>query len=212
MAGTGAEDVREAVVRAAIPLLGEFDTLTTARIAGAARVDEAELLAVFADKEAVLRACVTAVTARVAAAMDVDGAVRELESVSVAQPLVARLVEVLGILDDYYRRVRADLGAFEREVITGTVEVPDGSLPSRQDLRVISDLVEVRQAVTRLLEPEAARLRLPAEALAEAFLSLSRVGSRTPAEDREPVPAAQVVDLFLHGALAQSGGDGVHSG
>ncbi|WIN00355.1 hypothetical protein ACTOB_004055 [Actinoplanes oblitus] len=59
----------------------------------------------------------------------------------------------------------------------------------------------VRQAVAGLLRPDQHHLRLPADALAEAFLGLSRTAARTPGEEREPLPAEQVVDLFLHGAV-----------
>jgi AcrR family transcriptional regulator len=50
------EQFRRTIARAALPLLAEYETLTTAQIAEAAGIDEADLLAVYADKEAVMRA------------------------------------------------------------------------------------------------------------------------------------------------------------
>ena len=58
----------------------------------------------------------------------------------------------------------------------------------------------MEQAVARLLKPDEPRLRLPAEALAEVFLGLSRFCTWAPNE-LQPLPADQVIDLFLHGAL-----------
>lgn len=68
------------------------------------------------------------------------------------------------------------------------------------DVQYLSNQPELRHAVVRLLEPDAESLRPPVEALAEAFLTISHVGSRTSNEHRSPMPAEQVVDLFLNGA------------
>ena len=184
------EQVRQAVVRAAIPLVGEYETLTTARIAREAGVEESDLVAVFPDTDAVLQACVATMTARLTAAMDPAGEIRALAAIRVDQPLASRLTEVLGVVDAYHRRVRADLEAFEQAAAApGTASSdPDG-------LRFLNSRPELRQAVVRLLEPDRPALRLPPEALAEAFLTFAHVGSRT------ALRADQVVDLFLHGAL-----------
>jgi len=53
----GQDQLREIIVRAAIPLIVEYDTLAIGRIAQAAGIDEGALLAVFDDKDAVVRAC-----------------------------------------------------------------------------------------------------------------------------------------------------------
>jgi hypothetical protein len=52
-----------------------------------------------------------------------------------------------------------------------------------------------------LLEADQQRLRLPAQVLAAAFVGMTFGGVRPAGPDRPPLPAEQVVDLFLHGAL-----------
>ena len=197
MAG-GPEHLRQGVVRATVPLLCDYPILTTAQIARAAGIGEDELMAVFADKDTVLHACAAALVEHMSAVMDPRDEVRKLDAVRLDQPLAARLIEVLAIVDAFHHRVRADLRALERAVPTGTGAGPSAGRP---ELRYIDTLPEIRQAVARLLEPDVQHLRLPAAALAEAFLTMSAVGARTANEERPPLPAEQVVDLFLHGAL-----------
>ena len=202
MTGTDPEELRRTVALAVLPLLSEYPTLTTARIARAAGIEEAELLAVFDDKEAVMQACGAMIAAQLSAITEPADEVRKVAAIRVDQPLAARLTEVLGIIDAYHRRVRAELGAFEQAVLAGTAGASGAPAPSgRTDLRFINTLPEVRQAVAGLLEPDEQRLRLPAEALAEAFLTMASVGARTENEHRAPLPAEQIVDLFLHGAV-----------
>ncbi|MEV4640027.1 hypothetical protein AB0J80_22025 [Actinoplanes sp. NPDC049548] len=63
----------EAIARAVLPLLGEHEALTMAQIARAAGIAETELRAVFADKEAVMRACAAMMTKTMAALVDPAG-------------------------------------------------------------------------------------------------------------------------------------------
>jgi AcrR family transcriptional regulator len=88
------ERLREVIVRAAMPLIGEYETLTTARIAQAAGIDEALLLAVFDNKDAVVRACMDTVRAALAAALDPGETLQQLDAVALDQPLDARLAAV----------------------------------------------------------------------------------------------------------------------
>jgi len=206
MDDTSSDDLRQSVALAAVPLLGEYETLTTARIAEAAGIDEAELLAVFPDKEAVLRACVATLTAQMSAMLDPAAEMARLDAIRVDQPLAARLAEVLGVLDDYRRRVWAETDAFERGILAGTATAaaPGARSSAGVDFRFLPALPEARRAVAGLLEPEAEHLRLPATALADAFLMLCQMAAprREKEEgDRSPLSPGQVVDLFLHGAL-----------
>jgi hypothetical protein len=75
------EQLREIVVRAAIPLVEQYDTLTTAQIAEAASIDDADLLAVFADMNAVVRACLGTVQAYLGEAFDPTDVLRELQTI-----------------------------------------------------------------------------------------------------------------------------------
>jgi AcrR family transcriptional regulator len=194
VAGTDSERLRQRVVRAAVPLLGEHDSLTTARIAEAAGVGEGELLAVFPDTTAVLDACVSTMTARVSAVIDPAGEVRRIAAVGVDQPLAARLVAVLDILVAYHRRVRDELSTFDQISTPGT--------GGGAGLRFLQGVPEVRESVVDLLRPDEDRLRLPVETLAEVFLLMSHAATRGAAEGPPPVPAEQIVDLFLNGCSA----------
>ncbi|MEU4426533.1 hypothetical protein AB0F81_38415 [Actinoplanes sp. NPDC024001] len=166
------EQLRQAIVRAALPLIGHDPPPSTARLAAAAGVTETDLLAVFPDAGAVVRACAATVLAQISTTLDPAAEIRRLDAIRTDQPLAARLTEALDIVGDYHRRIRADL--------------PAGQPAGHPDLR---------QALTRLLAPHEAHLhlRLPAGDLAGALLGLACAG--------DELPSAQVVDLFLHGAL-----------
>ncbi|MFL5334099.1 MAG: TetR/AcrR family transcriptional regulator, partial [Geminicoccaceae bacterium] len=112
--GMNSEQLREAIMRAATPLMAEYDTVTTAQIAHAAGIDEAALLRVFDDKDAVLRACMAVLQTSLAAALDPSQVLRELNSISVQQPLTGRLVEAVEALDAYHVRMRTDLDALRQ--------------------------------------------------------------------------------------------------
>jgi len=139
---------------------------------------------------------------RVSAAMDPTEEIPKLDAIRVDQPVATRLLEVIDILDAYYRRVRADLETFEQTNFIG--DATDGKSGTRSfsgnDFRDLGRLPEIQQVVAKLLKPDEQRLRLPAETLAEVFLSMSRFCTRAPNEV-QPLPAEQIVNLFLHGTL-----------
>jgi AcrR family transcriptional regulator len=200
--GMRPEQLRQSIVRATMPLIGEYDTLTMARIAGAAGISEADLISVFADKDAVIQACMSTMIAHLAAVSDPAEEVRKLHAIRADQPVASRLLEVIDILGAYYERVRTDLVAFEQAGFAddGTGMQPGSRSLSRNDFRSLGSLPEIQQAVAKLLKPDEHRLRLPAEALAEVFLGMSRFCTRAPNEV-QPLPAKHVVSLFLHGAV-----------
>src|SRR4051794_156372 len=93
--GMTAEQRRETIVRAALPLLAEQGAaVTTAQIARAAGIGEATIFRVFADKNEVLQACIAAV-------LDSTTVLQELQSISLEQPLAARLIQAVDALDAY---------------------------------------------------------------------------------------------------------------
>jgi AcrR family transcriptional regulator len=201
------EQFRRTIARAALPLLAEYETLTTAQIAEAAGIDEADLLAVYADKEAVMRAVVATLTETIAAVLNPAEEVRELEEIRTDLPLASRLVRVIDILNAYYRRVRIGYGDLLPASVpaAGTADVPGSRthvFPKEDQLRSLGTSPELRQAVAKLLEPDEQRLRLPTQVLAAAFVGMTFGGIVQPVgPDQSPLPAEQVVDLFLHGAL-----------
>jgi len=215
MTGMEPEQLRQTIVRATIPLIGEYETLTTAQIAQEAGVSEADLLAVFADKAEVMQACVTALMESMTTVFDPAEEVRAIGAIHTDQPLASRLVKVIDILDNYYRRTRVDLddllpaslrnadAADAPGIRPDTVGAP-GSQPSvpQDGIHSLgSKDPEIRQAVAKLFEPDEQRLRLPAQVLANAFLGMTLGGVRPVGPDQSPLPAEQVVDLFLHGAV-----------
>jgi len=205
MTGSDPEQLRRTIVRATVPLIGEYETLTTAQIARAAGIDEADLLAVFADKEAVLQACATMLSEAMVALLDPAGEVREIRAIRTDLPLASRLVAVIDIFDAYYRRIRVDLDDLLPASVpaAGADDAPGiRPLMPQDELRSHgSRSSEFRQAVATLLEPDQQRLRLPAHVLAAAFVGMTFGGVRPAGPDQPPLPAEQVVDLFLHGAL-----------
>ncbi|KUL23927.1 TetR/AcrR family transcriptional regulator [Actinoplanes awajinensis] len=193
MTGPDPEQVRQTVVQAAIPLMEDLHTLTTAQIAQAAGVSEADLLTAFADTEAVMQACLFALMDAVSAIANPAEEIRKLHAIRTDQPLAARLVEVIDVLDAYYRRLRTDLDALPHTTRPAT--------GAENDLRPFSTLPEIRQAVARVLQPDEPDLRLPSPVLAEAFVGMIFGGIRPATPNRPPLPADQAVHLFLHGAL-----------
>ena len=217
MIGTDPEQLRQTIVRATIPLIGEYETLTMAQIARVAGIGEAELLAVFADKEAVMQACAATLTEVVTAAFDATEEVRKIGAVRTDQPLASRLVEVIDILDAYHRRTHVNLddllppGVPAADTTDGTAaSTADGTadapgirplIPQDEFRSLSSRSSEIREAVAKLLEPDQQHLRLPAQVLADAFVGMTFGGVRPAGPDQPPLSAQQVVGLFLNGAL-----------
>jgi hypothetical protein len=118
-----------------------------------------------------------AVFARMLAAVDPGEVIVELAAIPLDQPLAGRLLAAAETLDAHRNRVRDRIIAISDQILG-----PD-------DTRALAGVVELRPAVTRLLEPES--LRVPPDALARAFLRLLET----------PLTPAQAVDLFLHGVI-----------
>lgn len=186
---------RDTIVRAALPLVAELGAaVTTAKIARAAGIGEATIFRVFDDKNAVLRACITA-------ALDPTQVLQELGSISVDQPLASRLTDAVYALDAHLTRMGAVIAALHA---TGTGAIPRPAPGAAGTLSADRDAAQAatRQAVLELFEPDQARLRLPAGTLADAFLGLFFGRARHLGTSESTISVEQLVDLFLHGALA----------
>lgn len=221
--GANPEHLREIILRAAMPLVAEveWETVTTAQIARAAGIDEAILLRVFDDKDAVFTA---AIQAHVMTALDPTQVLHDLHSIPLDQPLAARLIEAIDALDTYHARTLTLLAPAQAASTPDRQPIPDsgttGEPRSRQvkfnddELRDAARIDVISQAVTKLLEPDQEHLRLPAGTLADVFLGLYSGRRRTPhpglsrrpteRPQRSQPPAEQLVDLFMHGALTTS--------
>jgi AcrR family transcriptional regulator len=201
------EQLRQIIVWATVPLISEYETLTTARIAEAGGVDEADLLAVFADKEAIMQACTATLTAAVAAALDPEEAVRKLGAIRKDQPLTSRLVQVINIVDAYFRRTRITLDALRLASVQAANDADASDVPllvPNDEIRSIGIRSFARPAVANLLEPDEQHLLLPPRVLADAFVGMI-FGIWPVGPDQVPPPAEQVVNLFLHGAVINDG-------
>ncbi|WP_462203942.1 TetR/AcrR family transcriptional regulator, partial [Frankia sp. CcWB3] len=104
---------RAMIVTAALPLVIEYGTsVTTAKIARAAGIGEGTIFRVFADKEALLAACLTE-------ALRPDDTATHLAAIPLDQPLPARLTEAAEVLRGHMARLGAVAGAL---AATGRLE------------------------------------------------------------------------------------------
>ncbi|GAA1516917.1 TetR/AcrR family transcriptional regulator [Sphaerisporangium rubeum] len=190
-----ADERRQMIVQSALPLVAEYGAaVTTAQIARAAGIGEGTIFRVFADKDEVLGACM-------AEAASPDRVLRELVSISLEQPLADRLVEAIESLRAYLNRMGAVAGA-----LMASGRAPRRDRPSPQGRQPGLDretsTAAVRDALTDLFEPDRDALRLSPERCAQVFMSAAFSRGRLTGHDVAEITPAEIVDLFLHGALA----------
>lgn len=215
------EQRREMIVRAALPLVVEYGTsVTTAQIARAAGIGEGTIFRAFGDKDTLLAACM-------AEAARPDDTLAHVASISLDLPLAERLEEAADALRGYLARMGAVAGAL---AASGGLRREPGLFPSRppgpdEDSTGASStpgegsdrsgggprspvsgreasMAATREALTGLFEPERDHLRATPERLAEAFAFMTMaVGRGSPS----PLTSADLVDLFLNGALLREG-------
>lgn len=219
-----------------MPLIAEFGaTVTTAQVARAAGIAEGTIFRVFADKDDLLRACVTE-------ALRPDSVHADIAAIDLAQPLADRLVEAAETLGAYVRRIGTISGALHATGFragrnapartpgtetTGTATTTDtatttgaatrpgaatdagceaGGRRAPDDGRARA-MAETTAVLADLFAPEvtAGVLRRPADELAAAFFGMLSVVQREdlPAFGDGPPAAADVVDLFLYGAVSR---------
>ncbi|MCI4066631.1 TetR/AcrR family transcriptional regulator [Micromonospora sp. R77] len=198
--GMSPERRRDMIVRAALPLLTTYGpAVTTAQVARAAGIGEGTVFRAFADKNALLEACVAEV-------LRPDTVLDELAAVDVAQPLADRLVAAATALLAHLDRLGAVLGAVhaarrpEDDQGPRRAPAPEAGRTGRPGRDESTEAV--RDAVAALFVPDLDRLRLPADRLADLFVTL--LTPRRQALGTPPAPA-ELVDLFLHGALTPTG-------
>ncbi|MEU6719688.1 helix-turn-helix domain-containing protein [Nonomuraea sp. NPDC046802] len=181
------EQRRAMIVAAALPLVAEHGAaVTTSQIARAAGVGEGTIFRVFADKDEVLQACM-------AEAMNPDHALRELASIPLDEPLAVRLVQAAEALRAHLERmgtVAATLytSGHRRDRAAASGPAPGGREASMQ---------VTLEAVTELIEPDRAALRLDPRQVAAAFLGL--LFARPLPAGAELTPG-DLVGVLLHGA------------
>lgn len=128
----------------------------------------------------------------VAEALSPEHAIRELDAIDLAQPLPDRLVEAADALQAHMSRMGAILGSLGH----GGGKHPG---PVRGAGRNESS-ARIRSAVAELLEPDRDALRRPPEQIAALFFGLLFTQPRT--EDEPDLTPGELVEVFLHGAVA----------
>jgi AcrR family transcriptional regulator len=207
------EQRREMIVRAALPLVVEYGTsVTTAQIARAAGIGEGTIFRAFGDKDALVAACM-------AEALRPDDTLAHVAGISLDLPLAERLVEASEAMRGYLARMGAIAGALAAsgglrhghaapggtpdaggEGSADAAKGPDsgGEGPAeRKGSGREASMAGTRDVLVGLFEPEQDSLRLAPERLAEAFQFLVMAAGR----GSSPLTSAELVDLFLHGAL-----------
>lgn len=185
------EQRREMIVRTALPLVAEHGTaVTTGQIARAAGIGEATIFRVFADKDALLDACVAEVLRN-------DHVLAEISEISLDRPLAERLTEAVAAIDAYLARMGIVLGALfatgrkDRGRHGGGEQVDAG-------LDRGAAMERTLEALAELFEPERDSLRLPPDQTAAMFMGLAFGRSRPIGGTTTPIEDA--IDVFLNGA------------
>ncbi|MDT0344268.1 TetR/AcrR family transcriptional regulator [Streptomyces litchfieldiae] len=186
--GMSAEQRRAMIVAAALPLVAEHGAaVTTSRIARAAGIGEGTIFRVFADKDELLDACV-------AEAVNPDHVLRELASIPLDEPLPARLTEAAEALRAHLARMGAVVGTLHASGHRRDRAREEPAPGSRE-----ASVRAITEAVTELIEPDRAALRLPPGKVAAVFLGMLFTQLRDEPADADPTPA-ELVDVLLHGS------------
>lgn len=187
--GMSPEQRRAMIMQTAIPLIAEYGAaVTTAKVARAAGIGEGTIFRVFADKDELLQACL-------AEALSPEHAVRELGAIEVSQPLPDRLAEAAEALQAHLDRMGAIAGSLQASGHRG------GKHPGTvRGAGLDESTTRIRAALAELLESDKAALRRPPEQIAALFFGLLFTQPRT--EDAPELTTQELVEVFLHGALA----------
>ncbi len=193
----GVDERRAAIVEATVPLLLEHGSgVTTGQIARAAGIAEGTVFRAFADKHALLRACMHT-------AFDPAEVIRRLGAIPPDSPLRDRLDRAAEAMGEHWEQAMA-VGHAVRGAGCGPPSAEGARTADRPVDR--GEMVRaLHRALGDLLRPDAAALRLSADRAAQLFLGLitsDRIGARVlGGAAPDPADRDELIDLFLHGAL-----------
>ncbi|KAA2265267.1 TetR/AcrR family transcriptional regulator [Solihabitans fulvus] len=194
------DERRAAIVAATLPLLPEHGAnVTTKQIATAAGIAEGTVFRAFKDKQELLTTCLEV-------AMRADAEVDQITRIPTSTPLTERLAEATDAVSGYLDRLWSLMQTMHRSGFDPRREhEAEGSRKGPRE-----QMQRVSTAIAELLAPEADSLRLTPDLTARLLLGLvftNRMqGKGFGDEADDAAEPAQLVEVFLHGALNSTGG------
>ena len=188
-----ADQRRDGIVRAAVPLVRQHGrAITTKEIAAAAGVSEGTLFHVFPDKEAIISAVVEL-------EVDPGHVLAALRAIDPATDLHQRLVSIVEVLR---RRLT---GVFELMTTLGMHRPPEQAHAEHEDCqhkekhRHGPPQQEMLTVISDTLRPDADRLRYSPEQTAVLIRLFTFAASHPAITDHNPLPADLIADVLLNG-------------
>jgi AcrR family transcriptional regulator len=184
------EDRRQALIAATIPLLHEHGLeVSTRQIAAAAGVAEGTIFGVFESKNSL-------VVCSVIQALDPQATLDGLAAIDPALSLRERMAIAADLIHARFAE-NAQLLTAARKLILASHGDPEAQS------RMLISRERLKNALTGVIEPDAAALRLSPEAVAQMLLLFCGANTYGPYGDPDNFRGADLVSLLLDGLLTR---------